>query len=160
MKYLCLWSITIVTAITSPSCWGTHFLYISNPPSGNLPPIIPWVVCVLAAKIWLAPATSTITPPASRPHFCCLDTQTTTIILSCISPNSSRRDIKSYSIVCKVYPLFFANCRTHKLLETLAILDSTIWDCQDVGLDTARRVVSLTLVSAGSSSTPRYIVRL
>ena len=79
--------------------------------------------CVLAAKIWLAPATSTITPPASRPHFCCLDTQTTTIILSCISPNSSRRNIKSYSIVCKVYPLFFANCRTHKLLETLAILD-------------------------------------
>ena len=27
--------------ITSPSCWGTHFLYLSNPPSGNLLPIIP-----------------------------------------------------------------------------------------------------------------------
>ena len=27
---------------TSPSCWGTHFLYLSNPPSGNLLPIIPW----------------------------------------------------------------------------------------------------------------------
>ena len=26
---------------TSPSCWGTHFLYLSNPPSGNLLPIIP-----------------------------------------------------------------------------------------------------------------------
>ena len=26
-----------------PSCWGTHFLYLSNPPSGNLLPIIPWV---------------------------------------------------------------------------------------------------------------------
>ena len=25
---------------TSPSCWGTHFLYLSNPPSGSLP-IIP-----------------------------------------------------------------------------------------------------------------------
>ena len=29
----------------SPSCWGTHFLYLSNPPSGNLLPIIPWVEC-------------------------------------------------------------------------------------------------------------------
>ena len=28
--------------ITSPSCWGTHFLYLSNPPSGNLLPILPW----------------------------------------------------------------------------------------------------------------------
>ena len=28
--------------ITSPSCWGIHFLYLSNPPSGNLLPIIPW----------------------------------------------------------------------------------------------------------------------
>ena len=27
---------------TSPNCWGTHFLYLSNPPSGNLLPIIPW----------------------------------------------------------------------------------------------------------------------
>ena len=27
---------------TSPSCWGTHFLYLSNPPSGNLLPIISW----------------------------------------------------------------------------------------------------------------------
>ena len=26
---------------TSLSCWGTHFLYLSNPPSGNLLPIIP-----------------------------------------------------------------------------------------------------------------------
>ena len=32
----------LVTTITSPSCWGTHFLYLSNPPSGNLLPIIPW----------------------------------------------------------------------------------------------------------------------
>ena len=31
----------LVTTITSPSCWGTHFLYLSNPPSGNLLPIIP-----------------------------------------------------------------------------------------------------------------------
>ena len=30
-----------MTTITSPSCWGTHFLYLSNPPSGNLLPIIP-----------------------------------------------------------------------------------------------------------------------
>ena len=28
---------------TSPGCWGTHFLYLSSPPSGNLLPIIPWV---------------------------------------------------------------------------------------------------------------------
>ena len=32
----------LVTTITSPSCWGTHFLYLSNLPSGNLLPIIPW----------------------------------------------------------------------------------------------------------------------
>ena len=32
----------LVTTITSPSCWVTHFLYLSNPPSGNLLPIIPW----------------------------------------------------------------------------------------------------------------------
>ena len=32
----------LVTTITSPSCLGTHFLYLSNPPSGNLLPIIPW----------------------------------------------------------------------------------------------------------------------
>merc|ERR1719225_1857731 len=25
------------------SCWGTHFLYLSNPPSGIPVPIIPWV---------------------------------------------------------------------------------------------------------------------
>ena len=31
----------LLTTITSPSCWGTHFLYLSNPPSGNLLPIIP-----------------------------------------------------------------------------------------------------------------------
>ena len=31
----------LVTTLTSPSCWGTHFLYLSNPPSGNLLPIIP-----------------------------------------------------------------------------------------------------------------------
>ena len=31
----------LVTTITYPSCWGTHFLYLSNPPSGNLLPIIP-----------------------------------------------------------------------------------------------------------------------
>ena len=30
-----------VTTITSPSCWGTRFLYLSNPPSGNLLPIFP-----------------------------------------------------------------------------------------------------------------------
>ena len=34
----------LVTSITSPSCWGTHFLYLSNPPSGNLHPIIPCIV--------------------------------------------------------------------------------------------------------------------
>ena len=33
----------LVTTITSPSCWGTHFLYLSNPKSGNLLPIIPWI---------------------------------------------------------------------------------------------------------------------
>ena len=33
----------LVTTITSPSCWGTHFLYPSNPPSGNLLPIIPCI---------------------------------------------------------------------------------------------------------------------
>ena len=32
----------LVTTITSPSSLGTHFLYLSNPPSGNLLPIIPW----------------------------------------------------------------------------------------------------------------------
>ena len=32
----------LVTTITSPSCWRTHFLYLSKPPSGNLLPIIPW----------------------------------------------------------------------------------------------------------------------
>ena len=30
---------------TSPSCWWTHSLYLSNPPSGNLLPIIPWFTC-------------------------------------------------------------------------------------------------------------------
>ena len=33
----------LVTTTTSPSCWGTHFLCLSNPPSGNLLPIIPCV---------------------------------------------------------------------------------------------------------------------
>ena len=33
----------LVTTITFASCWGTHFLYLSNTPSGNLLPIIPWV---------------------------------------------------------------------------------------------------------------------
>ena len=33
----------LVTRITSANCWGTHFLYLSNPPSGNLLPIIPWL---------------------------------------------------------------------------------------------------------------------
>ena len=32
----------LVITITSPSCWGAHFLYLSNPPYGNLLPIIPW----------------------------------------------------------------------------------------------------------------------
>ena len=32
----------LVTTITPPSCWVTHFLYLSNPPSGNLLPMIPW----------------------------------------------------------------------------------------------------------------------
>ena len=32
----------LVTTITSQCCWGTHFLYLSNPPSGNLLLIIPW----------------------------------------------------------------------------------------------------------------------
>ena len=40
----------LVTTITSPSCWGTHFLYISNPPSGNLLPIIPWL-CVFLIPV-------------------------------------------------------------------------------------------------------------
>ena len=31
----------LVTTITSPSCWGTHFLYLSNPPAGIPVPIIP-----------------------------------------------------------------------------------------------------------------------
>ena len=30
-----------MTTITSPSCWGTHFLYLSNPPAGIPVPIIP-----------------------------------------------------------------------------------------------------------------------
>ena len=34
----------LVTTITSPSSWGTHFLYLSNPASGNLLPIIPWII--------------------------------------------------------------------------------------------------------------------
>ena len=33
----------LVTTIMSPSCLGTHILYLSNPPSGNLLPIIPWI---------------------------------------------------------------------------------------------------------------------
>ena len=43
----------LVTTITSPSCWGTHFLYHSNPSYGNLLPIIPWprVCCKLR---WLS----------------------------------------------------------------------------------------------------------
>ena len=32
----------LVTTITSSSCWGTHFLYLSNPPAGIPVPIIPW----------------------------------------------------------------------------------------------------------------------
>ena len=27
---------------TQPSCWGTQFLYLSNPPSVNILPILPW----------------------------------------------------------------------------------------------------------------------
>ena len=38
---------------TSPICWGTHFLYLSNPPSGNLLPIIPWLAyCLIASPLW------------------------------------------------------------------------------------------------------------
>ena len=43
----------LVTTITSPSCWGTHFLYLSQPPSGNLLPIIP---CVGLLIQWALPA--------------------------------------------------------------------------------------------------------
>ena len=28
---------------TSPSCWGTHFLYLSNPPSVSFLPILLWL---------------------------------------------------------------------------------------------------------------------
>ena len=41
----------LVTTITSPSCWGTHFLYLSNPPPGNLLPIIPCVQQSLILKL-------------------------------------------------------------------------------------------------------------
>ena len=34
---------------TSPSCSGTHFLYLSNSPSGNLLPIIP---CLYLIKLY------------------------------------------------------------------------------------------------------------
>ena len=44
----------LVKTITSPSCWGTHFLYLSNPPSGNLLPIIPWVVPCISAGVNIA----------------------------------------------------------------------------------------------------------
>ena len=36
------WLSPLSCSFTSPSCWGTHFLYLSNHPSGNLLPIIPW----------------------------------------------------------------------------------------------------------------------
>ena len=39
-----------MTTITSPCCWGNHFLYLSNPPSGNLLPIIPWSEYYLAGE--------------------------------------------------------------------------------------------------------------
>ena len=51
----------LVTTITSPSCWGTHFLYLSNPPSGNLLPIISCLhtftrgttqLCVYSPMVW------------------------------------------------------------------------------------------------------------
>ena len=32
----------LMTTIPPHSGRGSHFLYLSNPPSGNLPPIIPW----------------------------------------------------------------------------------------------------------------------
>ena len=38
---------------TSPSCWGTHFLYLSNPPSGYLLPIIPWAQHCSDQDSWL-----------------------------------------------------------------------------------------------------------
>ena len=48
---LCRWAAALPLVLpclfTSPSCWGTHFLYLSNPPSGNLLPIIPWPLQIL-----------------------------------------------------------------------------------------------------------------
>ena len=31
------------------SCWGTHFLYLSNPPSASFLPIIPWVTITISS---------------------------------------------------------------------------------------------------------------
>ena len=42
------WLSPLSCLFTSPSCWGTHFLYLSNPPSGNLRPIIPCISTSLA----------------------------------------------------------------------------------------------------------------
>ena len=42
----------LVTTITSPSCWGTHFPYLSNPPSGNLLPIIPFHAHLTQCLFW------------------------------------------------------------------------------------------------------------
>ena len=43
--------------LTSPSCWGTHFLYLSNPPSVSFLPILLW------CRQW-------IHPPGGTPSRC------------------------------------------------------------------------------------------
>ena len=41
---LCIGRLSPLSCLfTSPSCWETHFLYLSSPPSGNLLPIVPWL---------------------------------------------------------------------------------------------------------------------
>ena len=50
----------LVTTITTPSCWGTHFLYLSNPPAGIPVPIIPWVVAAFNQEKALVEAFSVI----------------------------------------------------------------------------------------------------
>ena len=75
----------LVTTITSPSCWGTHFLFCisATPPSGNLLPIIPCSfpsltfcpVCKggVCWVTWESVEGKVLRPPAGPELVACLD---------------------------------------------------------------------------------------
>ena len=105
---------------TSPSCWGTHFLYLSNPPSGNLLPIIPWP--------GRQPQCSDCRPHPA-PQLLCLQTGTLSAIkvkisiehftwyiqysLQIIIIRLGSVNVSVVSEVCSVYAIIFPLLREH-----------------------------------------------